>query len=439
MSKLLKRKVFYVQVHLTSPLSVSSGEQEWTESDVLRDAKGNPFVAGSSIAGAMRAYLEKEKNQECFMGYADRNAGDGGRMSSLFVSDLNFMSDPVTNTRDGVALDDNKTAVTENKYDMEILEAGSRAYFYLELAVREKDNEEKMEQQLSYTLKGIDQGEIRFGRKKTRGFGKLKIEKLSSITYEKENYLHYAKAYDAETWKNCQDENQKFFEKAQWKPKMVHIEVPLRMKGGISIRQYAARKDEPDFVQLKDHGKVVIPGSSMTGAIRHRAKNILEELKRAGVDLQENYGRVLDAAFGYVEEKEKEACISNVIVGETKIKGAKDLTVVRIGVSRFESAAKKGSLYKEKTAVDGKLNLEIFIRKGKYPEDEKWILGLVLLALKDLQNGFLAVGGQTAIGRGIFEADGAIEIDGEIGKEDEYIANMLKNMEINKGGRVWNC
>ena len=63
MSKLLKRKVFYVQVHLASPLSVSSGEQEWTDSDVLRDAKGNPFVAGSSIAGAMRAYLEKEKNQ----------------------------------------------------------------------------------------------------------------------------------------------------------------------------------------------------------------------------------------------------------------------------------------------------------------------------------------------------------------------------------------
>ena len=77
MSKLLKRKVFYVQVHLASPLSVSSGEQEWTDSDVLRDAKGNPFVAGSSIAGAMRAYLEKEKNQKCFMGYTERNAADG--------------------------------------------------------------------------------------------------------------------------------------------------------------------------------------------------------------------------------------------------------------------------------------------------------------------------------------------------------------------------
>ena len=218
---------------------------------------------------------------------------------------------------------------------------------------------------------------------------------------------------------------------------MVHIEVPLRMKGGISIRQYAARKDEPDFVQLKDHGKAVIPGSSMTGAIRHRARSILEELKREGVDLPKNLGKTLDAAFGYVEGTE--ACISNIIVGETEIEGAKDLTVVRTGVSRFESAVKKRSLYKEKTAVDGRMQLKISVRKEKYPEDEKWILGLLLLALKDLQNGFLAVGGQTAIGRGIFEADGEIKIDGETEKEEGYIADMLKNMEISKGGRVWNC
>ena len=83
--------------------------------------------------------------------------------------------------------------------------------------------------------------------------------------------------------------------------------------------------------------------------------------ERAGVDLPKNLGRTLDAAFGYVEGTE--ACISNIIVGETEIEGAKDLTVVRTGVSRFESAVKKRSLYKEKTAVDGKLKLEIYIRK----------------------------------------------------------------------------
>ena len=59
--KVIKREVLYVQVQVTSPLSVSSGDNEWTDSDVLRDADGNPFVTGSSLAGAMRAYLGKRR------------------------------------------------------------------------------------------------------------------------------------------------------------------------------------------------------------------------------------------------------------------------------------------------------------------------------------------------------------------------------------------
>ena len=41
--------------------SFSSGEDEWTDSDLLRDYDGTPFISGTSLAGAMRAYLEKEK------------------------------------------------------------------------------------------------------------------------------------------------------------------------------------------------------------------------------------------------------------------------------------------------------------------------------------------------------------------------------------------
>ena len=51
------------------------------------------------------------------------------------------------------------------------------------------------------------------------------------------------------------------------------------------------------------------------------------------------------------------------------------------------------------------------------------------MALKDMQNGFLAVGGQTAIGRGVFSANGPILIDGKEGKEDDFITNFLINMQ----------
>ena len=105
--------------------------------------------------------------------------------------------------------------------------------------------------------------------------------------------------------------------------------------------------------------------------------------------------------------------------------------MTRTGVSRFESAAKQGALYKERTYVGGTVDLEIMVNDGN---DNNWIVGLLLLALKDLQNGYLAVGGETAIGRGVFEANGPMLINGESEKVDEYISKLIENLKECKGG-----
>lgn len=421
MSAVLKRKVFFIRIRLLSPLNVSSGEDEWTDADVLRDGKGNPFVAGTSLAGAMRAYLEKEKNSPCFMGYSGKNGI--GKMSSLFISDLNFEEKVNFGIRDGVALNEEKVSITGSKYDLEILEAEAMGSFYMELVIRDGDNEEEMDNEISALFQGIQNGEVRLGSKKTRGFGKFKITSVSVWNYEKANYLEYADAYNEDLRNKGKNELDEWLAKASCENKMIHIEVPLRMKGGISIRQYSAKKNEPDFVQLTDHGKPVIPGSSFAGAIRHRMDTILRELEIPEA------GTMIQTAFGYTEKEE--SCASNIIISEAEITEAKELTMVRTGISRFESAVKEHTLYKEKTYVDGKVKLEVAVRKGK--PDTKWILGFLLLALKDLQNGFLAVGGQTAIGRGVFEPDGPMLIDGK--KEDaQFIQEAFKSLEDAKGG-----
>ena len=147
-NRMVKKIMLYVQVRFLSPLNVSSGEDEWTDADLLRDGNGNVFVPGSSLAGAMRAYIRKEKNEPCLLGYTkkEKNGQDTGKMSALFISDLTFDEQPLSGVRDGVELTAQKTTKTESKYDMEILEAGSRAHFFLELTVREQDNEAEMQQ-----------------------------------------------------------------------------------------------------------------------------------------------------------------------------------------------------------------------------------------------------------------------------------------------------
>ncbi len=427
MNSIIKRKVFCIQIKLMSPLSVSSGEDEWTDADVLRDYNGTPFVAGSSIAGAMRAYLEKEKDCPCLLGYSYNSSGETkGKMSSLYISDITFEENVTYGVRDGVELDENKQAKDKNKFDMEIIEAGVEGIFYMEIVIRAQDDEENMSWEMSRVFQGINTGEIRLGSKKTRGFGKFKLISLAVKDYTQDNYLEYADAYKVLTWEKQSDELQKWLQIAKEERKMIHLEIPLRLEGGISIRQYAAKKNEPDFVQLMDHGVPVIPGSSFAGALRHRIESILRALEEDGNKLPNSVGTIIDRAFGYVEGKK--SCASNIIISEVEIRGAKPLTIVRTGISRFEAAVRDGALYKERTYVDGEVDLEILVRKAKVPADTLWIVGILLLAIKDLQNGFLAVGGQTAIGRGIFSANGDIKIDEEEGREDEFIADAFKYM-----------
>ncbi len=65
---IIKKKVFWIQVELESPLNISSGKEDITDSDVIRDYDGTLFVPASSLAGAMRAYLKKEKDEPCLFG-----------------------------------------------------------------------------------------------------------------------------------------------------------------------------------------------------------------------------------------------------------------------------------------------------------------------------------------------------------------------------------
>jgi CRISPR/Cas system CSM-associated protein Csm3 (group 7 of RAMP superfamily) len=412
MNSVVKRIVYRVELLFVSPISVSSGYEGMTDSDVLRDYDGNPFISGSSIAGAFRAYVQSKNNGIDIFGFAN---DEDGKMSPVFISDLKFNKSE-TDIRDSVALDDNKITKEGAKFDFEVLQGNSKGYFYIELTIREKDNEELLVSTLNEIFNGIHLKEIRLGNNKTRGYGIIDIEEIKMREFTKNNFLEYKDCYSENAWNNEPKYKLDYSTKGHW----MCIEVPLRLKGGISIRKYAVRKGAPDFEHITDHGSPVIPGTSIMGALRHRIKEIIKEL-----DKDSSYGlypnKMIDEMFGFVSGKD--AHISGVIVDEMVIEGAKALEMTRTGISRFENSARNGALYKEKTYVDGVFTLRLSVCREN--PNVEWIIGILLLAVKDLQNGFLAVGGQTSIGRGIFEANGPLTIDGEENKEDEYIASSI--------------
>lgn len=107
-----------------------------------------------------------------------------------------------------------------------------------------------------------------------------------------------------------------------------------------------------------------------------------------------------DLLFGYVDEKNKDNPTkrSRIIFSESIIFDNILKAMTRNSIDRFSAATKDTALYTERTSYNGKTELDIMVTDD-ITDREKAILGAVIL---DLHHGFLAVGGLTAVGRGIF-------------------------------------
>lgn len=420
---IVERIQFAIRLELQSPLCIGSGEDYYTDRDVLTDFDGMPFIPGSSVAGALRDYLGYGGyEKECLFGFAQ---GEEGKMSPLTISDICFEKGAKISLRDGVKLKEGeKIAESKEKFEMEIIENGIAGMLFLGLIIRQSDvpgKKQKYQEELKKAFYGIHYGDIRFGAKKTRGFGKFGVLNI----YRKS--FCYGEPYKSEPWYEFhirEHYEELVDEKTNWIPNQrqdeegnpyVILEVPLKQSGGISIRRYSAKEGAPDFEHITCNEKPIIPGSSWAGAIRGRSAVILNAL---GV---ENYKAWIEQAFGYVDKEKKDAEISKVSIEESLLDQGTSLVMTRNRISRFEAATVTGALYQERSHFNGDTTLCMKVKKGK--DDTDWIVGLLLYVIYDIQNGYLAIGGQTAIGRGIFKAAGRIKIS--TGKGQEHYKKAL--------------
>lgn len=433
--KIIEKQYYAFKLRLASPLNVSAGLSEETDADVLRNGDGEVFIPGTSVAGAFRNALMLKEKSDGIMGYSD---GEQGRMSSILISDIYFAEPEHVKTgiRDGIKLDDSK--IVENKFDMEIVETGAVGTLFIECVVREGDTPEQYVDAIKKLVTMLQSGEIRFGANKNRGFGRVELlteADAESYVYEKSfskedknDYAAFILDVNSKTSKDTRlglYKSQKLSDwiGEEWTEKClnmnqhadadqpldleqyVKISVPLRLMGGISIRRYSAKSNQADFEHITCDGKPVIPGSSWNGAIRADVARILRELIDVGKDKQMIVENLIDGWFGKISDEQGESMQSLVVVSESIIEGATPVPMTRNKVNRFDASTVDGALYSEISYFGGKTTLELLIRKDekRYYEELVEILQLVI---RDIKEGFVAVGGQTAVGRGVFAPDG---------------------------------
>lgn len=401
----MKRTYYKVNFKLTSPLSLGSGIGENTDSDVLLDSQGVPFIPATSIAGVMRYGIGNEKTANALFG----SIGEESCETRVITYDAVCAGKFAVTIRDSVKLDD-KVAEDTGKFDFEAVETGAEFVGYIELAEHDEDAEEI----ILDALCKIELGLLRFGHKTSRGYGTVKITQCLKLAFtDADKWLDFD-MYDDGCWSGA--------EKINLDPEygVVNITLKLKQRGAVSVRSYTTKasdgeKTAPDYEQLSlMNGTPVIPGTSWAGAFRERFCEFTDEDTR-------------DNLFGYIEKNKKNAVNkkSRIYFGESKIENFESKTVTRNSIDRYTCGTNDGALYTERTVYNGETELEIMLVEKPSAKAASALMAVIA----DLDNGFLSVGGLASVGRGLFKVESLL-VNGSDVTDDFKNRNFNRISEV---------
>lgn len=415
-NRIMKKIYYRIEFTLASAMSVGSGENYYSDSDMIRDSQGYPFIPGSSLAGVYRSILGEE-TADLYFGPLKLDGKDlTERESKVLVYDAKLKETFFrTSIRDCVELDVWKTSVDGSKFDFEVVEPGTIFVTYLEQNCKEEDND------IGKTLAcAWMNGKISLGKKTMRGMGSIKEAKVHRREFDLsqeeslEQWLDFD-MYKEMDWANSQMKKLELHEIMNY----IRIELKLQQRGGISIRRYTTKVKtdnvQPDSEQItyqigKD-GKEYpfIPGTSWAGAFRHHMNRLIPGSTG-------NY-------FGYCNKNIKKK--SDIRFSENFIYGASAKFLTRNAIDRFTGGVIATAVFSEKMWYGGKTELVVEFPANVTREFKQ----AMAASINDLHMGLLSVGGLTSVGRGIFEIEN-MEINGEqVAVSTEMYNEILKRFE----------
>jgi CRISPR/Cas system CSM-associated protein Csm3 (group 7 of RAMP superfamily) len=430
--QLSERWVIEGDLVLQTPTHLGNGDTDGIVDmpPLLDEATGRALLPGTSLAGALRNYLRERRH-----GFEQRAAdaliealfggekgNDEGNQSALIIDDaLGEM--PGIELRDGVRIDPiTRTAKIDvdngilrgYKYDLQLLEAGTTFPLRMELLLSRGNDQQQMKQMLALALHGLEAGEVAIGLRKRRGFGVCRVERWRVTRYDftKPTDLLAWLAEDHPDWKFAPGDQRSgqhiadllgvSLEWVEDRRNLCRIHAHFIIDGSLLIRAGFGEQDRgPDTVHLHSARpggarKPVLSGTSLAGALRHRAERILRTIGNAA-----QATTMIDNMFGPARitsgDKQK-ARSSRLIVSETVIENPVNLVQNRIRIDRFTGSVHGTGLFNEQPVFGKNDTLVAIDLTLRNPQDAE--IGLLLLLLKDLWTGDLPLGGEIGIGRG---------------------------------------
>jgi len=435
--KITQRVVVEGRLILTTPARFGgSDESVVTNMTILRDASTNtPLLPGSSMAGAMRAYLRERllgyeveepkdlssTSQKLFGDVLEdtKNNQSESRESYLLIEDAVADSTSIE-FRPGVKIDSATriAAVEKGKggqlYDMELLEAGTSFPLKFELDLPENEEERnKLLEGLAIGLTGFENGEIGMGARKRRGFGECKVDEWKVQIYNLKDPKDLVKwisgASGAQPAGKSVAEKLGIAQPLSDKRDRFTLEAEFHLASSLLIRSGGKESESPDMTHLRskhgDKGDVpILSGTSLAGVMRARGLRIANTL----FNDEGKARKFVSEIFGPDElpkqsdrKKGEEPFASRLLVRERKVTGKIDMVQTRIRIDRFTGGTFPGALFEQQPVIGGDQSKVVVSVELRKPEDAQ--IGLLLHILKDLWTGDLALGGESSTGRGRLE------------------------------------
>lgn len=432
--KIIGYYVIHYKITLQKPLQIASGLDGNSDKDLLLfydNAKsiGKPYIPASSFVGSLQHFYQ-ERAKKLFSDNFTNYIWGSSSEETEFISQSHFspedlctFSEAKINIRDGVKINEETgTAEKGAKYDYEVLEPGIVFHGKAEIKLRYGIDNKDVERFIAFLQMALNSNYLRLGANKNNGFGHFKLYEFEAYHFDflnKEannanNYFNYL-----ENLNRYIKRNQSYYE---CKPKIIEtINLPeivlektavFRILANFKIKSTLIIgsdnfKDNLDSdsnkAHLQSNGKNILSGKSIRGVVKKRIKEIN---KVWTTDFKYKFNNDELAAFlgtGGDPEHKKRGVKSRLQIEECTIETAvKSFEQTRIKIDRFTGGTMKGALLQTSPLQTSKqtsdFSLEFNIIKAS--QKEKYIL---LLVLKDLWTGNLAIGGEKGIGRGILE------------------------------------
>lgn len=440
-----KRLLAHIVLEAETPLVISSGgKTALTDSAILKDINGYPYIPGTTIAGILRHCLGEEKAKD-FFGLKDKKTTKGSKIifsEGKIVGLDGKVLDGIVNgdtifasrfqrlpKRNHVRLTSKGVAKDQGKFDEEVIYKGTRFAFDIEMVASGNDEQTSI---FNDVLNELGKDAFRIGGGSRSGFGKIRVIEIKKRNLDLrqstqlDEYLKISSALNSnyDDWDSYTSTSQASAGWIKYDLTLTPVDF-FSFGSGLPDNEVDATPVKESFIKWENgrgafkNNALLIPAASLKGALAHRVAfhyNVKHKVFAMSTPMEDFKEHTTDKnpavreLFGYQDANEGQkcgACLFSDIIGEYKVK---EKVFNHVKIDRFTSGAMDGALFSEKVidGTDSHLHFKtsILIRKpGIDSKDFNEAIDCLEKALSDIDSGTLPLGGASGRGHGIFRCE----------------------------------